>query len=256
MKSRSGQKEKFNMEHKKYQIYQVWDLPTRLFHWINFLSLLGLIAAGTVILWGGILGLTNDGKVLMKSIHVCIGYVFATNLGLRLIWAFVGNKHARWKSLLPFGPGYFTRLKSYFAATKPGRSQYFIGHNPLGQLAIGAILLALVAMAATGLVLAGTDIYFPPFGTLFQGWIAAPGIDPSQIIPNVKDNVDAAAYTEMRAFREPFILVHYWVFFILLGLAALHIIAVIHTEITSGVNLISAMFSGKKNLPDDPEDKE
>jgi len=243
------------MDHQNYQDHRVWDAPTRLFHWINFLSLLGLIAAGTVILWGGALGLSTNGKILMKSIHVYIGYVFAANLVLRLIWAFAGNRHARWKSLLPLGPGYLVRLKNYLAAAKSGRPQYFLGHNPLGQLAIGALLLALIVMAATGLVLAGTDIYFPPFGGLFQEWIAAPGVDPAQIAPYVKDNVDAAAYDEMRAFRKPFILVHYWTFFILLGLAALHIVAVIHAEIATGVNLVSAMFSGKKILPGPPEDE-
>ena len=46
--------------------YPVWDVPTRWFHWINVLCVIGLIAIGVVILNANILGVTSDGKVVMN----------------------------------------------------------------------------------------------------------------------------------------------------------------------------------------------
>lgn len=59
----------------------------------------------------------------------------------------------------------------------------------------------------------------------------------------------------MRAFRSSFILIHEWTYYIIIALIILHIGAVIYTEVKSGVNLISAMFTGTKHLPGDPEDE-
>lgn len=39
------------MTQQNYQSYQVWDVPTRFFHWLNVLCVVGLIAVGTAILW-------------------------------------------------------------------------------------------------------------------------------------------------------------------------------------------------------------
>jgi len=48
--------------------YKVWDKTTRWFHWINVLSVLGLIAVGTVILYNKKLGISVDGKILLTDV--------------------------------------------------------------------------------------------------------------------------------------------------------------------------------------------
>jgi len=63
-----------------YREYIAWDAPTRWFHWINVLAVLGLIATGVAILTGGQLGLSPEGKITLKSVHVIFGYVMAINL--------------------------------------------------------------------------------------------------------------------------------------------------------------------------------
>jgi len=78
----------------EYKSYYVWDASVRWFHWINLLCLLGLIAVGVAILNDAALGVTSDGKILLKTVHVWIGYVFALNLLWRLAWAFIGGAHA------------------------------------------------------------------------------------------------------------------------------------------------------------------
>ena len=63
------------------------------------------------------------------------------------------------------------------------------------------------------------------------------------------------SYEAMRAFRKPFITVHYYGFYVLLVFALIHILAVIVTELSEGGSLITAMFSGKKVLSGPPVDR-
>jgi Ni/Fe-hydrogenase 1 B-type cytochrome subunit len=63
-----------------YQEYAAWDVPTRWFHWINAITVLGLIGSGIVILNDDALGLSTSGKLLLKRVHVSFGYVMAANL--------------------------------------------------------------------------------------------------------------------------------------------------------------------------------
>jgi cytochrome b len=235
--------------------YRVWDAGIRWFHWINVLCVFGLIAVGVAILNDDALGLSTQGKILLKTVHVLIGYVFAVNLLWRLIWAFVGGPYARWRALLPVGHGYLAELRAYITDIRAGRRRQYLGHNPLGRLAMTALLVMLLSQAVTGLVLAGTDLFYPPVGSWIAGWVAAPGVDSATLQPYAKATYDAAAYADMRAFRKPFIEVHEIGFYILLGLILLHILAVVITELREGGTLISAMFTGRKVLDQEPADK-
>jgi Ni/Fe-hydrogenase 1 B-type cytochrome subunit len=187
-------------------------------------------------------------------VHVWVGYAFAVNLLWRLVWAFIGGPHARWRAMLPGARGYLREVRDYIADLSGGRPRQYLGHNPLGRIAIAVLLSLLVLQATGGLVLAGTDIFYPPLGGWIAGWIAAPGIDPATLVPYAPDTYDPAAYEAMRAFREPFITMHYYGFFVLLAMASVHVAAVIATEIRVGGNLISAMFSGTKVLSEAPAD--
>ena len=234
--------------------YFVWDANIRWFHWINLLCVLGLIAVGVAILNGKALGVSTEGKILLKTVHVWIGYVFAVNLLWRLIWAFIGGQYARWRAILPGEHGYMNELRSYLADIKAGRPRQYLGHNPIGRIAVTLLLFLLLVQAVTGLVLAGTDLFYPPIGSWIAAWVANPGVDPATLAPYAKETYDAVAYEAMRAFRKPFITIHYYGFYVLLGLILVHILAVVMTELREGGNLISAMFTGKKVLNKTPAD--
>ena len=60
-----------------------------------------------------------------------------------------------------------------------------------------------MVQAVTGLVLAGTDLFYPPIGSWIASWVAAPGIDPATLVPYAPEMYDKAAYEAMRAFRNP-----------------------------------------------------
>lgn len=235
--------------------YVAWDRSVRAFHWINLLCMIGLIAVGVAILNDKALGVTNEGKILLKSVHVWIGYAFALNLLWRLVWAFIGGPRARWRAILPGGRGYLGEVRSYMSGFSAGRPRQYLGHNPLGRLAVALLLLLLLNQAVSGLVLAGTDLFWPPLGGWIAGWVAAAGVDATTLVPYAPEMYDAAAFEAMRAFRKPFITAHEYGFYALLVFAALHILAVVVTEVREGGGLVSAMITGRKVLSGPPADQ-
>lgn len=235
--------------------YRVWDLGTRCFHWLNFLCVLGLMGVGLVILNADALAIPNPGRASLKTVHTWIGYLFALNLLWRFVWAFIGNRHARFSALLPGGNHYGSELFAYTKALRSGQRRAYLGHNPLGRIAVALMMLLLVIQAMTGLVLAGTDLFMPPLGGWIAEWVAAPGVDPATLLPYAPAMYDATAYAEMRALRAPIVEIHELGFFALLLLIVVHVAAVIITEVREGGSLISAMFTGNKIHATKPVDE-
>ena len=229
----------------EYRAYHAWDASTRWFHWINALAVIGLIATGLAVLNDDALGLSAGGKILVKSIHVSIGYAMGANLLWRFIWAFFGNRYTRWRGILPGGSGYLASLRAYIVSFLSGEPQQYVGHNSVARIGIAVLLLLLRVQVATGLVIAGTDRSGRPLGTGLP-WVAAPGVDPTAIEPGKTGLIDKATYQAMRAFRLPFVTVHEIAFYALMVLIGLHIVAVVITELHEGGNITSAMFTGTK----------
>jgi cytochrome b len=113
----------------------VWDLPTRLFHWL----LAGLI----VFAWW-----SADGDHL--AWHKMAGSSIAGLLVFRLWWGLFGGSTARFSDFLR-GPK--TVLAYLSGEDKTGR----IGHNPLGALSVIALLLNTLVIVVAGLFAVDTD---------------------------------------------------------------------------------------------------
>jgi len=145
----------------------------------------------------------------------------------RFLWAFFGNDYARWNAILPYGRGYWRKLRAYGNAFFSGQPQEYVGHNPAARLAIAVLLLLLLLQAATGLILAGTDLFWPPFGRWFAEWVAAAGVDPAMVSSLSTNTLDRAAYKAMRGFRTPIVTIHTYAFYVLAGTILMHLIAVI-----------------------------
>jgi len=112
---------------------RVWDLPTRLFHWLLVACVIGLVATG------------YTGGDAMQW-HARLGYTVLSLLLFRLVWGVIGGHWSKFRSFL-YGP-------SSVLAYLGGRSHpdHLVGHNPLGAGSVFAMLLVLLAQAATGLV--------------------------------------------------------------------------------------------------------
>ncbi len=242
------------MNKRELYVYKAWDLPVRLFHWVNFTAVIGLILFGLLMLYKTELGITSiEAKTSLKTIHVIIGYVFVLNLALRILWGFIGNRHARWRAILP-GRGFIQSLRDYRSFIRAGDTQQFIGHSPPGRVAVGALLLLMAVMAVTGLIRAGTDIYYPPFGSLVAEYVAAPGTDPASLIPYDPAGMEPSRAERIKAFKKPFGSIHVYTAYMLMFLIIVHISAVVFTEVRDGGSIISAMFSGRKVLSRKPVD--
>ncbi len=232
------------MNIKREQVF-VWSRNIRLFHWINVIAITLLICIGLIILNGKLFGVSTDGKILLKTIHVIVGYVFATNLLFRVLIGFIGKAHERWSKVLPFNKGFTQELVEF----KQHKKTTYKGHNPAGKLMVFALLSLMFTQLISGLVIAGTDIYYPPFGKYFVESIAADKQNTELIKPYSKVNVDQAAYKKMRAIRKPFITAHVYAFYGLIFLIPLHILGVIVAERKEKTALVSAMITGYKYLP-------
>tara|TARA_R100001143_G_scaffold32201_2_gene31077 strand:+ start:606 stop:1379 length:774 start_codon:yes stop_codon:yes gene_type:complete len=236
---------------------QIWDRSIRIFHWMNVLCVLALIVIGSAILNASSLGVSSEGKITLKIMHAYVGYVFAFNLLWRLVWGFVGSSRARWGAVMPFSKSFRSDLKEWLHGVRTGHPPEYRGHNPAARLMLLFLYILLVGQMATGLVLAGTDLYFPPFGHEFAEWATGAGEDHSRLVglvPGAKEMLDPQGYAAMREFRAPFIEIHKVFFWLLLVSAFLHVLAVVVEEVRFGSGLVSAMISGKKVFRRQPRD--
>jgi cytochrome b len=229
----------------QFQQVYVWSKYLRFFHWVNVLAITILLGLGLIIFNAKTLGVSVDGKILLKTIHVITGYVFATNLLLRIVMGFFGKGYELWRKTLPFTKGFTKELADF----KQHPHKKHQGHNPLGKLMVGALLLSMCVQMVSGLVIAGTDIYYPPLGQYFAKSIAVDSSKLDLIKPYSKENVDEQAYQVMREIRKPFITAHVYAFYTLLLLIPLHIIGVIISERREKTALVSSMINGYKYLP-------
>ena len=111
---------------------RIWDLPTRLFHWLLAVSVIGLIVTAKV-----------GGDAM--NWHFRLGYVVFALLLFRLMWGFVGGRWSRFASFFPTP----ARLGRYLRGR--ARPEDHAGHNPLGAFSVLAMLLVLAAQVGTGL---------------------------------------------------------------------------------------------------------
>lgn len=117
----------------------VWDMPTRVFHW---LLAIGFVGAASISML-----LDDDGPLF--PYHAMIGLTLTLMVGMRVIWGLVGTRYARFGSFA-FGP---RAVFAYIKSTLLGGGARHIGHNPGSAYAIFAMLLLLAALGVTGFML-------------------------------------------------------------------------------------------------------
>ncbi|MCF6344193.1 MAG: cytochrome b/b6 domain-containing protein [Devosiaceae bacterium] len=123
------------MSNKKQKI-RIWDLPTRIYHWLQLLVVVGALLSGFFApeWWLGI--------------HVWLGYGLIALLVFRIAWGFFGPEYSRFSSFI-FSP---KTLISHIKGIKEGKPLHFFGHNPLGALMIFALIAVLLGISLSGLI--------------------------------------------------------------------------------------------------------
>src|SRR3990167_1213736 len=117
----------------------VWDLFVRVFHW----TLVVCVLLNSFVL--------DDGE----TIHQWAGYLASARVLARLVWCFVGSRHARFTDFFPT-PG---RIARHVRGMLSGRAEFHWGHNPLGALMMMALMGLVLALGVTGWM-QGLDAYW------------------------------------------------------------------------------------------------
>jgi cytochrome b len=114
---------------------RVWDLPTRLFHWLLALAVIGAVVTarmgGDAMAW-----------------HFRIGYCIFALLAFRLLWGVVGGRWSRFASFI-HSPGAILR---HLRGRRRDGEDFDVGHTPSGSLSVFALLAVLMLQVASGLV--------------------------------------------------------------------------------------------------------
>jgi cytochrome b len=196
----------------------VWDLPLRLFHWVLVLSL----AASWYTAENSEEYVTvGENVISYTQIHFYLGYWALGLVVFRILWGFVGPKHARFNNFIPGPSRFFTYAGKFLKRDSPPA----VGHNPMGAWVVVLMLLMIGAQALTGLFLIdNTEIYPAPF----------------------HQTVEAATAGTLGTF-------HHINFDVLLWIVGLHVLAIVFYRFFKNQNLVGPMFTGYKPASIVPE---
>ena len=114
---------------------RIWDLPTRGFHILLALCVMGLIITGEV-----------GGNAMQW--HFWLGYAVLALVLFRLVWGFVGG---HWSRFIHFVPSP-SKVMHYVQAVRTKQAPQSIGHNPLGALSVLLMLAFLLLQVFSGLM--------------------------------------------------------------------------------------------------------
>lgn len=183
---------------------QVWDLFLRLFHWLLVLTL-------------GVSWLTAELGVEYREYHFYSGYFALGLLVFRMLWGVWGTSFARFTHFLR-GPA---ATLAYARARLTGQPPpiTYPGHNPVGGLAIVALLGLIGVQAVSGLFADDDILYTGPW----------------------REAVSSSLANDLTS-------LHHSNFDFLLGLVALHLIAIVVYRLRFNEYLTSAMLHGRKSV--------
>ena len=228
------------MQTQTFERVYVWEFPVRLYHWVNALCILALVATGFLIgrpLLPQPVGEASFSYVFgwVRFIHFVAAFVFFFNFLARLYWGFVGNAYARWDNFVPLTRRQFVRqvneaidvvrIELIQGKTRPIESA---GHNSLAGWTYFATFLAFLFQAVTG---------FGMYAAMSHSWL--PGMF-AWIVPMMGGDF------AVRQWHHAMM----W-FFILFTMV--HVYLVFYHDYIEGRGVISSMAGGwkfvEKRLP-------
>jgi len=188
----------------------VWDWPVRVMHW-------GLVVA----VFGA--WLTRELEGDWFAWHVRCGYAVIVIACVRLVWGFVGTRHARFSNFVRGPKTVLHDLRALVQRDAEGN----VGHTPAGAWMIVALLAMLLAQGLTGLF-SNDQVY--QTGPLF-GYVTGETSDRLTTL-------------------------HKQIFDVLWIAILIHVLAAFFYLLVKRRNLIVPMFSGKKSRSDVPAGEE
>lgn len=154
----------------------------------------------------------------LMEYHLLGGYAILALLLFRLAWGFAGSHTARFGAFVR-GP---RATVAYVRAAKAGSAPRSVGHNPAGGWMVLAMLAVLLVQAGLGL--------FANDDAMTAGPLA------SQVPDAVSERLSS---------------LHAGFFYAILGLALVHVAAILFYRFVKKENLVKAMVTGKAEHPRD-----
>jgi len=179
---------------------KVWDPVVRIFHWL-------LVATFAIAF------ITEEDFL---SLHVWAGYLLGIAIVFRIIWGFIGTRHARFSDFVTSPANALSYAKDALTL----RAKRYLGHNPAGGLMIIVMIVSLVLTTFSGIVLYGVGDHAGPMAFIFAG----------------KDQALEHLLEETHEFFANFTLL----------LVFIHVMGVLFESIAHRENLVSAMINGFK----------
>lgn len=148
------------------------------------------------------------------QVHFWSGHGLLFLLVFRILWGFAGSSTARFSNFVR-GPG---AVAAYLRSGRHGQA----GHTPIGALSVLAMLLALLVQISTGLIQIDEDDF-------------------------VEGPLSGLVSYDMAVLSHE---VHEASFNVLLGLIALHLLALSYYHLVRGRALVPPMLTGRGKLPE------
>jgi Ni/Fe-hydrogenase 1 B-type cytochrome subunit len=220
--------------HKNLRRVFVWELPVRVYHWVNALCILVLIGTGFIIgdppaILTGREAYQNYWFGTTRFIHFLAAYVFLFNFAFRIYWGFVGNQFASWRNFIPTSKKFFSDMwmvmKTDIFMTKR-EEEKSIGHNRLAGAIyfLTFIAFGIQCLTGFGLYAAMSDWWLPNLFT----WVAP-------------------------LFGGDFMLrqIHHWAMWFFILFTVIHVYLVFYHDYVEGRGELSSMAGGWKFIEEE-----
>ena len=231
------------MKTRNFKRVYVWELPVRIFHWLNALSITVLAITGFIIADPpAILSNAEASEIYwfgtVRFIHFTAAYIFFFNMILRIYWSFVGNQFSSWKAFWPFNKKMWHNLKHVFKIDILLQNEKVhdiknisIGHNSVAAISYVALFVLAIIQIFTGFGLyASTSGWWLP--KLFD-WV----------VPFLGG--DFAART-----------IHHISTWIFIFFTMIHVYLVFYHDWLEGRGEVSSMFGGYKFVREERLEKD
>lgn len=208
----------------------VWEIPVRLTHWVNVVSIVVLSFTGYYI--GNPYVQVSSREAYgpyfmgnMRFLHFVFAYIFIASLALRTYWAlFGGNQWASWRTLIPFvtpeGRGKLKHALQYYFFLRRDPPTV-LGHNALAGFTYAIIIFLYFLQTLTGFALYAQADPGGLWWTL-TGWVF-----------RIVDNQSVR-------------LMHHMIMWLLIAFAIHHVYSAFLVDVEEANGLMSSIFSGWK----------
>lgn len=218
-----------------FQIF-VWDLLVRIGHWL-------------LVLFFFVAYLTEDD---LLTIHSWAGYGVGVYLVIRVVWGFVGPKHARFADFV-YGP---VKAARYLMGLILFKAERYIGHSPAGGLMVFVLLFSLTATTVTGIALLAVEENAGPLapwlgrGAALEETLKGLALSgaPTRASEDEDERDEANNKNTDEEIGEALGEVHEFFSTLTLLLIIMHIAGVLLASVVHRENLVRAMVTGRKRL--------